>query len=483
MFRQQFFLILLCMLLAVGGALSCASAPPVPPPTQQFEQARQAARNDPGPVNAAARRLFEEGVRSYQAGAWAEAADLFGQAADVGIIHFPQRPDARVYQCLSLMHLQRFQDAYKIASEATQEYPDRWELRLVLVEYLLYRERPDMAREQLNAAYHLAPFQPEVLRAQVKTALAENDLVAAEEFARLTFSQQPDNPLYRQLLADICLQRAKALMQQESADVDQTLGLLFEAATHDPKNPDPPFLLGRLAISLNEIEAARRFAARGRTLLSDQTKPPREALFVDDESSGGAPGVHHRKAEEYLREGQPAFAAEELERELSVSPENTVIWAKLGALAAELDDEQRALECLYALWVLQGNSDYAVELEQTLQLSFAERPASPGFVVRSEVGTAWDTENNKMTSRGNEFAANQRVYFSLVLGNAVGRHQICLVVTDPTGHRAIDETVDVEFFGVEFALLRSGSWFTVGEWKVEWTMDGAPRANTSFRLR
>ena len=483
MFRQYVFCGISLVILVGLLSAACTTAQPSPQVAHQYDQAREAARTDAGPVNVAAQRLYEAGQRSYQAGAWAEAADLFAQAADVGVIHFPQRADALIFECLSLMHGKKYQDAYKVATQAVQDYPERWELRVILVEYLLYRERPDLARDQLQTALRLAPYQPGVLRAAAKMALTDNDLAAAEQYARQAFSQAPEDPSYRKLLADVDLQRAKALLEHEDYDPDEVLGLLFGAATHDPKNPEPPFLLGRVAIALGEVEPARRWAARGRALLSEQTQAPHEALVVAYGVARGTPGSHRHNAEEYLRQGKPALAAQELEQELLLVPENTGVWRQLGLLALDLDDEQRATECLYSLWVLEGNGNEAVELEQALQLTLSEAPASPGFVERAEIGAGWNADANQVTGAAAEFPANQRVYLTLVLANAVGRRQVRLVLTDPRGHRVIDETLEMEFFGVEFALVRSGAWSAPGDWKVEWTMDGAPRANTGFRLR
>lgn len=434
-----------------------------------------------GPVNPAAKRLFEEGMRAYQAEQWGDAAVLFGQAADVGVRNFPLRPEAKIYQCLALLHAKKYNEAYKVAYVAVQDYPSRWELRLVLVEYLLYRQKPDIAAQEVNVALRMAPNQPEVLRAAARTARAGGDLLLAEEYARHAVAIKPDNPSHRALLGLIYTERGRALLAQN--DLEASLTTLFGAATYAPESPDPPVLIGKLMLALGRTASARSYALAGRQLVDDPAKISRMAFFVQPLGRRVEPQVHLQLAERHLQQNEPEFAAQEYELAVASGAHDAETWHKLGLLSVRLENNERARQCLYALWLLEGNSQLAGQLEQAIGAPEPGSPPSPGFVERAEIGTAYDAAARRITDAGREIPLNTRVYLTMVFANAVGRHRVRLRVEDPSGMAAIDETMEMEFYGREFSLVRTGTWVVPGVWKATWWMDGAQRSTGTFRLR
>lgn len=487
--RKQVFathkeLILLVIIILFSTFIAgCASQKQSVQATSQYDEARRAAQNYSGPVHGVAMRLYEQGMASYQSGRYAEAADLLGQAADVGVTNFPMRPDARIYQAMSLLKLRKYFEAYKIAHKASEQYPERWELRLIMVEYWLWRENAEQAGREMTVALGQAPEQPAVLVVAARVLRYRGDFLGAAEVGRMAVYLEPNKQSYRRLLADIYLDLGMQMEQQ--GNLEWALSEYFAAASYMPEDPTPPILIGRILLALSMPAAARRYTIAGRDKVETTADLRRDVFFTDLTEGDIDAEEHRRMAEFYFGRDQAEMAAQELELSLAAAPDQADAWHRLGMLHAEtLGDRLRARQCLHALWVLDREGDLAAKLEQALKLN-AEPPInqSPGFIISAESGAGYDFRSRRVTDAGQPIPLGKRAYLTFVLGGVAGRHDVRVRIDGPDGNALVDERFTVEFFGKDFAIVRTGSWAKPGQYQVHWWLDGVERAGCTFVLQ
>jgi hypothetical protein len=136
------------------------------------------------------------------------------------------------------------------------------------------------------------------------------------------------------------------------------------------------------------------------------------------------------------------------------------------------------------MWLLAPDDPKTKDLETTLALkSEAKAAESPGFVLRAQVGAGYNAARRTVTNEGASFPVGTRLYFVLVVGNAVGRHAVRLQVQDQTDREWLSQTWPVEFFGRDFALVSAGSWTAAGTYRIVWSVDGVTRAQKGFELK
>lgn len=474
---------LLSILLALGclaWVTSCAQQQTNVSTSGQYDEARRAAQRYHGPIHAAAKRLYDQGLAAYQAGQYAEAADLLGQAADVGVTNFPMRDDARVFQAYSLLKIRQHYEAYKVADQAVREYPQRWELRLIIIEFWLWRDRLNDVQRELNKALAVAPNEPEVVRMAVRFLHYRGDLLAAGEMARHLLILKPDNKTYRRLAAEVYADYG--LLVEREGDREAALTAYFAAASLAPNDPTPPLLIGRVLLAMNLVESSRRYTQIGRAKIKDPDELRRDVFSLENFTDQIDADEHMRMADFYFGRDQAEMAAQELELALVADFRQADVWRRLGMLHAQyLGDTLRARQCLHALWVLDADQEAAAELQAALKMSI-EQPLSPsaGFVVRTEEGLAFSAEQRRVTQTGPAAAGRQRVYLTFVINKAVGEHTIRLRVENPAGLSVVDERFVMEFFGKEIAIVRTGVWTTPGRYRVQWWMNGMERAAMNF---
>jgi len=479
-----FLLASLCISLYILTLNGCAEQSKKPYELiHQYDEAEQEAKGYGGPIHPVAKKLYEQGLAAYRQQHWAEAADYFGQAADVGVTNFPQRPDAFVYQALALQKNNAQYEAYKVAKAAAQEYPARWELRLILADYYVGREMPEQAQNELSTALRLNPNQPDVLRAQAQLQLRRGNFLSAEELARRTVMLDRDNPRYRRLAADVYLESGMYL--ENGGDKTGALAAYYAAAGYSSYDPTPFLLTGRVLLGLGYPVAARRYIAWGRQFIKNPAELRREIFITQSLDVETNADEHRRMADFYLSRGQDEAGAQELELALAADPWSPPDWLRLGKLyAAQLASEPQARQCLFALWVLEPESKSTADLAATLKLpNEPDKEPSPGFVVRAEIGSGYEARSFRVLNAATVFPAGNRVFLSLVLGNAYGKKRIRLLVQDPNGKTAVDEETEMEFFGFDFGMVRTGTWNFPGQWTASWLMDDAPRATLTFTLQ
>lgn len=479
--RRKINLLLIVFALGcLAWIFACAPQQTKVSTSGQYDEARRAAKSYHGPIHSAAKQLYDQGLAAYKAGRYAEAADLLGQAADVGVTNFPMRDDARVYQAYSLLKIRQHYEAFKVAEQAVHEYPQRWELRLIMIEFWLWRDRLDDAQRELSLALNVAPDEPEVVRMAVRILHYRGDLLTACEMARHLLILKPDNKTYRSLAAEVYVDYG--LLVEREGDREAALTAYFAAASLDPNDPTPSLLIGRVLLAMNLVDASRRYTQAGRAKIKNPDDLRRDVFSLENYSDQVDADEHLRMADFYFGRDQAEMAAQELELALIADFRQLDVWKRLGLLHAQyLGDVLRARQCLHALWVLDAQGEAAAELQAALKLETQPPlPPSPGFIERTEEGLAFSPEQRKVTQSGPATAGLQRVYLTFVVNKAAGEHSIRLRVENPAGQPVVDERFVMEFFGNEIAIVRTGVWTTPGQYRVQWWMDDMERAKKNF---
>jgi tetratricopeptide (TPR) repeat protein len=479
--RVEFLWLAVAVVLA--GLLGCTEKRPLAPAIDPYEEAIKSAREYQGPIHTVAKQYYEQGLERYRAGDWGQAATLFGQAAEAGVVNFPMRAEAMIYQAEALRKAKRLVESAQAARAAIRDYPDRWEPHVILAEYFVWRDNNEGAQQELDAAMRLAPDRPEVLKSLARVQLNRGLLLPALESARRARELSPNDADAKALLATV--QTAQARIWEREGSFDAALTALFFAQTLAPTNPEPPLLIGRLLLEMGLPKAARRHTEAGRLLLADPGQPPREVFAIEAVGVDEDAGEYLRMADFYEKRQQADAAASQLEQALAVNCRLTEAWLRLGLLRArETSDPTGARQCLHALWILAPGSAGAKELETALKLQDeAAQDPSPGFVARAQLGSAYNDRTRTVSGENTVFAAGGRVYFTLVLRNAVGRHVVRWQVTDPNGKSEAEQVWDMEFFGRDLALVASGAWSLPGKYRSVWTMDDAVRSQLTFDLK
>lgn len=470
-------------LLLVGSLVACAEKSQKLTAVSQYKEALQAAKDYQGPVSPAARKLYEEGVEYYRAGHWAEAANLLSQARQVDVAHFPMRPEAMIYEAISLRKINQNREAAMIARQIIQEYPDRWEGHLILAQYWIWREEYDNAEKELVSASRLAPQQPDVMQSLAIVRLGQGMMMPALEAARGAYRLKPNDEDNRKLLTSVYLAYARNLEREN--DLSGAVTELFKAGSLVPQDPRPPLVLSRLLLRLNLPQAARRYALEGRKLLADPKQVPVEVFALEATGEGeGDEFEYRRMADFYLVRNMPDVAAVQLEQALAVNPRQADVWLTLGMLRAkDLQEPVEALDCLHAMWILDPDNPGIAGLTAALSVTDeAVVEPSPGFVARAQVGTGYNPNTHNATGNGGDQTVGTRMYCSFVLDKAAGRHQIRWQVAGPDGETVADESWSMEFFGREFGFSETVVWYQPGEYRVIWSMDDAVRSQATFRL-
>ncbi len=480
---NAWYVVAVTLLLALAfGGVGCKKKSPKITPTVhgQYDDAIRAAKDWQGPINPAAGRLYEQGLEQYRAGNWDQAANLLGQAVDVGVTQFPMRPDAFIYQANALQKARKYLESAKVARQCIMEYPQRWEARVILAEYWLWRENYANAQQQLAAASRVAPHEPEVLAALARVQVFQGVLVAAVETARAARAARPDNEDLTALYAQVCL--ARGLHLEREGDLDAALTHYFLAASANEDDPTPLLSIGRVLLIRNRPTAARTYTAAGRAKLDEGKEIPFTAFAQPLTHSGDDVYEFLRMGDFYAGREQPEAAAQQYAQAVATEPRNLEGWQKLALLRhTQMQDETGARECLHALWLLTSGpeSDAAVQLAKTLGVepeSIDE--SSPGFVLYAGVGT-----KPTPTDQVADFPVGSRLYFNLTLGKPVGKQQIEWDVLGPNGDSVLSESWTQEFFGRDTPLVTTGTWYATGEYQVQWVTDGAVRAKKKFRLK
>ncbi len=464
-------------------AAACTEKRPVATTIDPFEEALRNAREYQGPVHTVAKQLYEQGLERYRAGDWAQAAAMFGQAADAGVVNFPLRPEALIYQAEALRKANRNVESAQAARAAIRDYPNRWEPHLILAEYYLWRDNNESAQQELTAALSLAPNRPEVLKTLARAQMNRGLLLPALESARRAYELNPSDADARELFASTQIAQARLWERERSFDEASTALFLAESLT--PESPLPPLLIGRVLLELDLPKASRRYTEAGRNLAGGIEKIPREAFPV--EAVGGEDDVSEylRMADFYVQRRQSEAAASQLEQAVATNPKLPEAWHRLGMIRLrELGDSLGARECLHALWILDPDGPGAKELAAAMSLQ-DEPPLepSPGFVLRAQTGAGFSAPKREATGEAASFPVNTRVYFTLALRNAVGRHIVRWRLTDPEGRTAVDQTWNMEFFGRDVALVGVGLWAAPGPYVSVWTMDDATRSQKTIELK
>jgi tetratricopeptide (TPR) repeat protein len=471
----------LCLLTATALLAGCQKKGVQPAATAQYQEAIQAAKQWRGPVHPVAGKAYEQGLEAYRAADWDRAADLLGQSVQVGVTNFPMRPDAMIYQADALQKGGHFLDSATVARQAAEQYPRRWEPRVILAEYWLWRENYANAQQQLAAAARVAPRQPEVLGSLARVQWRQGSFIAAVETARAAVMAKPGDTDFIALLGDTLIAVAKFL--EHEGDYDAALTNLFIARSVLPADPRPPLIISRILLIRNNRAATRRYIDEGLGHLPEGEPIPLGIFTFRTTESGGDTYEYLRMGEFYLGREQPENAAQQFEQALALDPTNAEAWSKLGLVQlVGMGDPLAARECLHALWLLDPSGEQAAALEA--KLSFADQSptvASPGFVKLATV--AEERLVKGAPTEPIELPAGARLFFNLTLSKAVGAFPVTWEVIGPNGQTAARQEWTMEFFGDDQTIVTTGAWNTPGSYEITWSTAGAVRAKLSFFLK
>lgn len=477
--RVCFALVMIFSLVLPAAA--CAPKQQAIVRVDQYDEAIQAARSWRGPVHPVAARAYNQGLEHYRAQRWSQAANLLAQAVEVGVANFPMRSDAMIYQADALQKAGKNLDAAAVARQCIAEYPGRWEARVILAEYWIWRENYANAQEQLAAAARIAPREPRILHALARVQLRQGMLIDAVETARAARAAQPDDSKAGELVAGIYLAHARHL--ESMADIDGALQHLFQAAAESPADGRPQIVIGRLLLVRGFPQAARQFTAAGRAKLPADAPLAAELFPSEEGEAGGDIYEFLRMGDFYLGRDQLDAAARHYRQGLAAEPNHPDVWFKLGMAQHQAGETLAARECLHALWLLDPDSEPTAELEKALELPpDPSQSDSPGFVVDSRVSGRREIGASPPDANPS-FAPGARVYCAVTLGKPAGMQRVRWEVKGPTGNIVAAQEWPMTFFGRTAPLVLTGAWFTPGKYEVVWSTDGAVRAKDTFEIK
>jgi len=476
-------LVALAVVIGCAGLVGCKKKGPELNPTGpgQYQEAIQAARQWQGPVHPVAGRLYEQGLEQYRAKNFESAASLLDQAVEIGVTKFPMRADAMIYQANALQKIGKYLESAKVARECAAEYPARWESRVILAEYWIWRENYDNAQKQLAAAARVGPREPEVLAGLARVQLYRGAHAGAVETARSARLLRPEDEDLAELYFSVLLSHGNALEQE--GDRQGALTQYFLAASLPQVGAELPHLrIARLLFVDGHDAAAERYRQLAVAQRDGEGASLADVFALPPANDGSDVFEYLRMGDFYAARERPDDAAQQFLQAVLVDSQNAEAWFKLGlARATQLDDPPGARQCLYALSLLPE-----AEEAQRKQLAEAigEAPEkalepSPGYVMTASVGDSSSATGESST----EFPAGTRLYFNLILGHPAGVQQMKWTVTGPGGEDFVVESWRQEFFGENTVILMSGTWFTPGEYSVRWESDGAVRAEKTFVLK
>jgi len=476
--------LLLFLLGSFIGPLGCRrQTQPTVLSDAQYQDAKKAANGLEGPISPGAKKLYEQAMDLYRTGEFDQAANLLGQAAQLGRGAPTLRSNALVYQADALRNADRCPDAIPAARQAIAEFPERWEAYLVLADCYLHHDEDEKARRVLVDCLKVAPELPEAAIGLAKVERRLGDMLGALEHTRLAYRLSGKEE-HRRLLSESYL----ALGRQKEKDNDHAGAATAYSVARElnPADPLPAILLGRIVLHWDHLGEARKLVAAGREVLQVPARIPDEAFLPTQAVPANCDideFVH--MAEFYQARDQYLEAAQQLEYALSFEPRRPELWWQLGMLRAEhLSDPLGGKECLHALWLLDGESERIQRLAMALNLTAAEPPeANPGFTIQAGVGMEYDPAAQTVKQAEGALPCGRRIYFCLRLGKAGGEHRVQWQIRGPDGKLLEDLEWSMTFFGRDFSLLESGLWYNPGMYEVIWLMDGAVRSRQSFELR
>lgn len=474
-----FFIICLCAALSACHR----QATPTVMSAAQYQDAKISANASQGPINPGAKNLYDQAMELYRVGNFGQAADMLGQAAQLGSGTPLLRSNALVYQADALRNADRCTEVFPVGRQVIAEFPERWEAYLIVADCYLQRDEYEKARQVMLDCLKVAPETPEAANGLAGVERHLGDYPAAVEHSRLAYRLSGKDE-HRLLLAENYLELGR--QREKDNDRDCALTAYFIARELNQNDPLPEILIGRILLNLDFLGAARKTVEAGRAKLRDAAAVPKEAFMLNSTApANGNMEEFVHMAEFYSGREQFLEAAQQLEYALNTDPRRPELWLKLGCLRAEkLRDPLGGKECLHALWVLDGQGERVDQLTMALALTAAEPPeTSPGFTLHAEVGTEYNQAERTINPASGPMPCGRRIYFALRLGKAGGEHRLQWQVRGPDGKPLEDLQWSMTFFGGDFSLLESGMWYNPGMYEVTWLMDGAVRSRQTFELR
>jgi Tfp pilus assembly protein PilF len=189
--------------------------------------------------------------------------------------------------------------------------------------------------------------------------------------------------------------------------------------------------------------------------------------------------------EYYLERGQYKSAVEQMELTLSLDPNNTESWTRLGEIYMDhLNDVQKSCDSLHALWAMNVDSDRVQRL--ALKIGHTSPglpdPAAPE-VVFVIAGTGFYSGRSELANTANSFEVGSSIFRQIRLKGMAGNHVVEKSLIGPGGKAVRDESFKIDSVVDEISLTSMDTLVQKGGYQQRWIIDGNQVGKLNFDLR